>query len=387
MGIQFHRETYDNISQRAIATAAQGLCVFEPVATGPSGAAGQPGVDAQHDLHQFFAALYAAMFEQPERFGMPTSPDDALSSERESKERRQEVTKKLKPAQELRDLALDLLQELGRKGQVTGEALVVDEATYRSLLKAKSKAKKVILAAMGEVGLTAQAANGAVTLRNARYPQMMPALKAMAERCAVEGDEEGGERPSRFPFKERWLPYWRGKSAFARCDLKILLPDYQPDPLSLLGYFSAEDRARAIELHNDMLATGHQAICQAHGPHGWVILYQGPRKIKDSPLVTIDYSERHQNPLRVQIKCASADRLMPTFAEQPPAVQADFRSRVNECGGCGWCQDKKGLGPSTLTYSGEELTICWYTRPEVDELTDETLEVLRGYVRWHQRLI
>jgi hypothetical protein len=386
--IQFHRDTYDNISQRAIATLAQGLSVFEPVATGPSGATGQPGVDAQHDLHQFFAALYAAMFERPERFGMPTSPDDALNSEREGKERKQKVTQKIKPAQELLDLTLDLLQDLGRKGQVTGEALVVDEATYGSLFEAKGKAPKVILAAMGEVGLAAQAANGAVTLRNARYPQMMPALKAMAERCAAEGDEEGGEGPSKFPYKKRWQPYWWGKLAFARCDLKLLLPDYTPDPLSLLGYFSAEDRARAIALHNDMLATGHQAICQAH-PHGWVIQYQGPRKIKGTPLVQIDYSQRHRNPLRVQIKCASTDRLIPYFAEQPPAVQADFRGRVNKCQGasCGWCKNRKGLGPSALTYGGEKLTICWYTRPDLDELTDENLEVLRGYVRWHQRLI
>ena len=383
MDIQFRRDRYDNISQRAIATLGQGLCVFEP------GATGQPGVDAQHDLHQFFAALYAAMFEQPERFGMPTSPDDALNSEREGKERKQEVTNKIKRAQELLDLTLDLLQELGRNGQVTGEALVVDEATYRSLFEAKSKTRKVILAGMGEVGLAAQAATGAVTIRNARYPQMMPALKAMAERCAVDGDDNSGESPNRFPFSKRWQPHWWGKLAFARCDLKILLPDYQADPLSLLGYFAAEDRARAIELHNDMLATGHQAICRAYGPHGWVILYQGPRKIKGSPLVQINYSERYQNPMRVQIKCASADRLIPYFAEQPPAVQADFYGRVNRCGGasCGWCKDKKGLGPSTLTYSGEKLTICWYTRPDLDELTDETLEMLRGYVRWHQRLI
>ncbi len=73
----------------------------------------------------------------------------------------------------------------------------MDEATYRSLFEAKSKTKKVILAGMGEVGLAAQAANGAVTIRNTRYPQMMPALKAMAERCAEDGDEKWGERPSR----------------------------------------------------------------------------------------------------------------------------------------------------------------------------------------------
>jgi len=211
---------------------------------------------------------------------------------------------------------------------------------------------------------------GVVILRNKQYPHMMPALKAMAERCAEDGDE-------------KW-----GASTFARCDFRALLPDYHLDPLSLLGYFPPEDRVGAVELHNYMVATGHQAVCRAYNPHGWDIQYQGPRKIKGTPLVQIDYSERHRNPMRVQIKCASADRLVPTFCQQPPAVQADFRARVNRCGGasCGWCKDKKGLGPSVLQYAGEKTAICWYTRPDVAELNDETLEALRGYVRWHQEL-
>jgi hypothetical protein len=370
VSVQFHRDTYDNISQRAVATLGKGLSTLEPVLTDQSGAAGQQEVTAQRSLHQFLAALYAAMYEQPERFGMPTAPDDGLSSEREGKERKQEVTKKIKRPQEILDLTIELLQELGCRGQTVGDALVMDEEAYRALFAAKGKTKKAILAGMGEVGLSAQAANGAVTICNPRYPQMMPALKAMAQQCAEDGDE-------------KW-----GKSAFARCDFRALLPGYQPDPLSLLGYFPPEDRDKAIELHRYLLDTGHQALCRAYNPHGWDIQYQGPRKVKGSPLVQIDYSERHKNPMRVQIKCASADRLIPSFCEQPPAVQADFRSRVNRCGGasCGWCKDKKGLGPSVLEYGGEKLTICWYTRPDVDQLTDETLEVLRGYVRWHQRL-
>ena len=178
---------------------------------------------------------------------------------------------------------------------------------------------------------------GVVILRNKQYPHMMPALEAMAERCAEDGDE-------------KW-----GASTFARCDFRALLPDYHLDPLSLLGYFPPEDRVGAVELHNYMVATGHQAVCRAYNPHGWDIQYQGPRKIKGTPLVQIDYSERHRNPMRVQIKCASADRMVPTFCQQPPAVQADFRARVNRCGGasCGWCKDKWGINwqitPRTLT--------------------------------------
>ncbi len=371
MGIQFHRESYDNISQRAVATLAQGLIPLEPLAATQLGGAEAELVASQRDLHGFFTALYAAMYQDPPRFGMPISPDDALAGEGEGKERKQEVTKKIKRPQEIIDITIALLRELGLQGQVVGNDLVMDEGAYHSLFESKGRTKKTILSAMSEAGLAVQAGGSVVTLRNTQYPQMMPAFKAIADRCAADGDE-------------KW-----GASTFARCDFRVLLPDYHLDPISLLGYFPPDYRARAVELHNYMVGTGHQALCRAYNPHGWDIQYQGARKIKGSPLVQIDYSERHKNPMRVQIKCASADRLIPSFSEQPPAVQADFRGRVNRCGGasCGWCKDKKGLNPSVLEYGGEKLTICWYTRPDVAELNDETLEVLRGYVRWHQKLV
>lgn len=365
MSIQFYRDSYDNISQRAVATLAKGLIPIESIELA------DPLAASQRDLHGFFTALYAIMYEQPKRFGMPTTPDDALASDKEGKERKQEVTRKLKKAWDIIDITIALLREWGMQGQIDGEGLVMDEAAYRTLLEAKGKAKKIILAGMNEASLVVEAVDGAVALRNTYYPQMMLALKAMAEGCAQDGDE-------------RW-----GASTFARCDFRALTPDYQLDPLSLLGYFAPEDRARAAELHQYLLDTGHQPLCRAYHPHGWDIQYQGPRKIKGTPLMQIDYSERHKNPMQIQVKCASTNRLVPSFAEQPAAVQADFRSRVNRCGGasCGWCREKKGLNPSVLEYGSEKITICWFAQAHFEELNDKTFEVIQGYVRWHQGLV
>lgn len=370
MSVQFHRQVYDNISQRAVATLANGVIPLAPVTVGTFGVAGEQMELAQRDLHGFLTTLYEAMYQQPEQFGMPTSPDDCLASEREGKERKQEVTKKIKRPEEIIDIAIALLRDLGLQGQVSGNDLVLDETTYKSIFESKGKTKKTILAAMTKVGLGIQMVDGAVALHNTHYPQMMPALKAMAEGCAADGDA-------------KW-----GASAFARCDLKAILPGYQLDPASLLGYFPPEDRVRAIDLHHYMLDTGHEAVCRAYNAHGWDIQYHGSRKIKGTTLVQIDYSERHRNPMRVHVKCASVNRLISSFSEQPAAVQADFRSRVGRCSGdsCGWCKEKKGLRPSVLEYDGEKLTVCWFAQAHFEELDDKTFELIQGYVRWHQGL-
>ena len=89
------------------------------------------------------------------------------------------------------------MRELGLHGQVAGNDLVVDKVAYQLLFESKGRTKKTILAGMGEAGLVAQDGDGAVTIRNTRYPDMMPALKAMAERCAANANHSGAPRPLR----------------------------------------------------------------------------------------------------------------------------------------------------------------------------------------------
>jgi len=69
-------------------------------------------------------------------------------------------------------------------------------------------------------------------------------------------------------------------------------------------------------------------------------------------------------------------------------VRDDFRRRLYLCRGdaCGWCRNRKGLGPSVLEHEGERITACWYTNPDLDRFDDSALEILQGYVLWHREL-
>ncbi|MEW6524155.1 MAG: hypothetical protein AB1445_11430 [Bacillota bacterium] len=51
------------------------------------------------------------------------------------------------------------------------------------------------------------------------------------------------------------------------------------------------------------------------------MLYQGNRKTKATPLFEVEYSERHLDPLRAKIKCASANRLAALIPLQPEILQ------------------------------------------------------------------
>ncbi len=361
MHIPFDQETYDNISQRAIASFCRGIRASEP---------GADETPAQRDLRGFFTALYAAMYQDAGRFGLPTGADDGLLGETEGSDRKQEVTRKLKKPREVLGVAVEMLQEMGSTGQLAGDDLLFHKAAFQALSASKARARKAVLAGMADAGLAIVEEEGGTALRNSRFPRMMPALKEMAERCAASPE------PGLATFH------------FARCDFRALRQEHQPGAPALLGFFAPEARERALRLHAFLLSTGHQPTCRICGMHAWDIQYQGPRKIKGSPLMQIEYSERHRDPLQVRVKCASADRLLPTFAEQPQAVRDDFRRRVHRCGGasCGWCKSRKNLGPSVLEHKGEKLTICWYTCPDVGALNDDALETLQGYVHWHQIL-
>ncbi len=365
-----NRDSYDNISQRVIATFLRGLLPFEPVVTDPAGAESEEQAASQRDLHGFFAALYAAMYANPARFAMPTSADDCLLVEGEGKERKQEVTKKIKRPGEICDTVVQLLQSLGQKGSLADGGLVIGREDYRALMAAQARTRKAILAGMGDAGLVAREQGERVIIENNSYPRMMRALKEMAVLNAADAEQA----PPAFHL--------------ARCDFRALLPDYQPDAPSLLSFFDSEARERALRLHAYLLSSGYQALGRIHDIHAWLIQYQGPRKIKGTPLVQIEYSERHRDPLQVRLKCASTERLLYYFAEQPKAVQDDFHRRARPCGGdsCGWCKERKGLGPSVLEYEGERAVVCWYSNPNVDAFDEATLEVLQGYVLWHQRL-
>ncbi len=367
MAPDYYKTTYDCISQRAVASFGKVLAACKPAASERGDS--EVEVASRQDLHAFFTALYAAMYQNPDRFGLPVSADDGLAGA-EKPNRKQEVAKKLKKPREIIDTTVSLLRDLGLHGRLAAGALIVAKADYQGLCKSNAKAKKTILAGLADIGLEIREGEQDVTVRNARYPHMMPAWQAMAEQCAAGSDPK--------------ISFFH----FARCDFRVLTPGYSPDAPDLLAYFSPPEREDLLRLHEYLLSTGHRATCRIYGIHAWDIQYQGARKIKGTPLFQIDYDERHINPLQLHLKCASTDRLLPFFAQQNPGVQADFIRRTYKCRAeaCGWCKNRNNLGPSAVEYEGKTLAICWYTKPEVGNLSDETIELIRDYVSWHALL-
>ena len=73
---------------------------------------------------------------------------------------------------------------------------------------------------------------------------------------------------------------------------------------------------------------------------------------------------------------------------QSVELQTDFSHRAYNCRGddCGWCYNKKTLGPSKVAFNGEERVVCWYTNPTVYPFTNESVPLIEEYEQMHGKL-
>jgi hypothetical protein len=142
-------------------------------------------------------------------------------------------------------------------------------------------------------------------------------------------------------------------------------------------------------LHQFFNDLNYRPVYQIYGIFGWEVQYQGPTKIKASPLLRIENAQRYKNELQVHIKCASVNRVGHLVSKQPRFLQEDFARRLYACNGqaCNWCENKKGLGPSEFVFDGETQTVCWYHKPDVAEFNDETLRLIEQYALMHEELL
>jgi hypothetical protein len=364
--MQAHQRIFDSIAQRVAYSYVRSLA-----------AAQQVGADAsQRDLHAFFKAFYAALYDSPAQFGLPELEDDCITgAEKERTKKLAELNRKMQRPRDAIDAGLALLMLAGQKGllavdPVTGEQmLLLDAGDYLPFLK-NAKIKKPFLAGLAGVGLSVSAYGECFALRSARFPAMLPALKALAPACAQAEDPK------------------LGRFNFSRCDFQALDPQFHPTPLDLYRAFPPDDYQRVARLHEYFLRMGYKPVFQIYGNFGWEVQYQGKRQVKSTPFFGVQYSERFQNPLRVQVKCASSNRLVPLLAGQPRALQADFFQRAYTCNGdaCGWCKNRKNLGPSEIEFEGVRKTICWYSNPDIADLNDDAVTMIQQYAVMHEGL-
>lgn len=325
--------------------------------------------ESQRDLHGFFQALYQALYDAPEVFGLPVTPDICIGGEGEQDQRdKQEVNRKLQKPRDLIAQGLDFLLAAGTWGRLDGQDLLIvpwDEATYLP----KPRTARKFLEGMAPLGLALTVSGDRAVLRNTRFPAMMPALQAMAQRCSQHADPQ------------------MGRFHFDRCDYKALAQD-EPEPLEMYRIFNAADFERIAELHAFFTGRGYKPIIEVHGVSAWVVKYQGKRTVKASPLFQVEFQDRRSNPLMVFIKCASTNRIAPLLEQQSQALQDDFLARTFRCRGadCGWCKTRKQMGPSLVHRNGEKVTVCWYSNPDVKVLDDASTDLIRQYAIMHEAL-
>jgi hypothetical protein len=362
---------FENISQRVLYSYLKQLRDYSPVIPENLSPSEQQEMQvSQQELAGFFRALYQCVYDHPETFGLSLA-EDVCAEEGDSKEAKQEVAKKIKKPRVKMAHGIDFLYLIGQHGELVDHSLRLGQTDHAAFFAKSPRVKRKLVQGMGEVGLTVSEGDEAVMVGNARYPNMMPALKALAEACGQRADER------------------MGKYLFARCDFCALVPEYQPDALDVLRTVtSPSEYERAVELHRALEALAYRPELVIDGTSGWRIQYQGKRAVKATPLFDLEYDERLKYQLVLRFKCASTNRLVPLLSQQPEPLQQDFFQHAHNCAGskCGWCKTRKGMGPSVLKYGGERRTICWYMQRRFYGVDREAVDLVKHYVLLHEAL-
>lgn len=357
---------YQNISQRVVFSYRSSLSQwFDQAQEDALG-------DSQRELHSFFRDLYDCMFYQPELFGMPVTEDCCINdNEPNEKDKKQAVKAALKKPKDIATQGMDFLYLAGKEGQLDGQDLVLPLETCAAYIK-RSKSSKKFLQGLEGVGLAVTTAANCVVLHNDRYPKMMLALKILAEGCA------------RYTGENERL----GSFLFARCDFRA---DgvYRPDAMELYRIFTPAELEHITQLHDYFMQRGFTLEYQISDIFSWEVKYQGNKKIKATPLFQIEYQDRYRTVLRMQIKCASTNRIAELIPNQPRMLQDDFFRRVFRCKGddCGWCRNQKTLGPSVIMRDGTPETVCWYSFSDVHGIDAETVTLIEQYAAMHDQLL
>ncbi len=350
---------YASLEQRVAAAFYNGLAKTEPTD------------ESQKELQHFFRTLYQALYENPEQFGFKLQPDEYLiEGEENEKDHKQEMARKMKKSRTVILAVIQLLMHIGVHGILEDNKLVTQKDDL--LAKAfRSRNQKKFFTGMAELGFHLTDDGEQVSFHSEAKPTMLPALQTLAKACAEH------EEPRTGVFN------------FIRCDFHALeLPNFVPSAEELYTLLLDEDQPRLMAVHAYFMERGYQTEIGIWDMN-WDIRYQGDRKVKSTPLYQVGYEDRYQNPLRVQIKPASTGRLKDLIPTMSAALQADYSNRAYPCRGddCGWCYSKKALGPSKVSFNGEERVVCWYTNPMVYPFTDESIQLIKEYEQMHAQLV
>jgi hypothetical protein len=295
---------------------------------------------------------------------MPTGEDLAMQEDHhhpDQKKLKSTINRELKKAHRIMGMFLDFLELIGSSYQ-SGR---IDETRLAEFATENPRTKKKLFDALSPLVTL----NGE-TISSERSTAAFAALVDLVERADRVSDPK----------------QWRYN--FSRLDLASISQCRYPDSEEIFQVFDPDERKILEAVHRYFLSKGYRYTFAEDGVRKWEIKYQGDRKKKGSPLFQIDYDERFYNPMRLFIKCAAVGRIAPLLKGFSESLRDDFYKRVHMCNEekCGWCKDRKGLGPTVLTIEGEERNVCWYTRSEIDEVNDMTVLLIQEYEQLHSAL-
>jgi hypothetical protein len=348
--------TYDNISQRAVDAYRRALRPLDPNAD-----------ESPHQLHGFFTALYDLMFADPKLFGMSVADDIPCDEHSHGKDTWDDALRALKQPLNRIDTTVELLRGFAKCGQLSDDCLMLPIAAYREIVPLKKRTIKQCMTGLCEAGLVIREQDGIAVVSAPQFPQMMPALCKLA----VEAESATEHK--------------YGLAHFAGCRFNANPDEYTPD--ELFAYLDPERRARLSSLDVMLRTLGCSVEATREKTHQWQIKYMPSRKIKSNTLIGIHFDIRYRTGYVITIKPAATNRLMPHLAGAPKSVQAHYPKQFHYCNpDCTWCETKKWLGPSQYDDGNTTRSVCWFTRSSFSELSDEKMELVCDYVRWHGEL-
>jgi hypothetical protein len=363
---------FENVTQRVVFSYRRQLSEFVPVIPEHLSPSEQHDMHvSQKELDAFFCAFYECAYDHPEMFGLPLT-EDVCVEEGDGKEKKQNVAKQIRKPRNKMAHGIDFLYLVGQRGAWVNRHLRLTKEDYASFFAKSPRVKHKFLKGMQEVGLTVSEQDESMIAGNTQYPNMMLALKALAEACLQRDDKN----LSRF--------------LFARCDFGALDMDYQPDALDVLRTAtSPSEYDHAVELHHILAEMAYVPVLKIGHVWDWKIQYQGKRAIKATPFFEFEYDDRQKSQLVMRVKCASTNRLVPLLAQQHTVLQEDFYRHAHNCGGakCGWCKNRKSLGPSVLEFEGAKRTICWWMQRRFTEVDGEAVDLVKHYALLHEALV